>query len=401
MGIKLGPWSTILLLGSIHGVVVAMLLARARRQQPGNRLLAALLLVVVLRITPYTIGYAGFYDAYPWLSFAPFDLSLAVGPLIYLYVRVRSTPTSPRRWGWHLAPVALQATYYLVAFVQPLAWKDAWDDRVHVPWIVPIETWATYASMAWYWTRALSVHRQRQRWLEHHSAAREEHRDGWLGGCLIAFAAMTALQVGFDLVELTGRHLDYFDRFPLYVALTALVYYLGIEGWRHADRTLPMPDDAVAVEPMPPVEATPASAVIEPAPIAAPPSPAARPTPERDWAAIGRGWAERVAAAGWWREPELGLAELARRLGTNTRYLSRALNDGLGMSFSEFINRQRVDEARRRLAGDGEILAIALDVGFASKASFNRAFKAYAGCTPSEFRTQLTAAPAAPDVAMS
>ena len=53
---------------------------------------------------------------------------------------------------------------------------------------------------------------------------------------------------------------------------------------------------------------------------------------------------------------ELSLTDLARRLGTNTRYLSRAFNEGLGSSFSELINRQRVEEAKRRLGADGEIL---------------------------------------------
>jgi AraC-like DNA-binding protein len=118
-------------------------------------------------------------------------------------------------------------------------------------------------------------------------------------------------------------------------------------------------------------------------------APASEPTtsaPERDWRALGQRWAQRVMTDGWWKEPELALADVAQRLGTNTRYLSRAFNEGLGQSFSELINRQRVEEAKRRLVSDGEVLAIALEVGFSSKASFNRAFRAYAGCTPTEYR---------------
>ena len=80
------------------------------------------------------------------------------------------------------------------------------------------------------------------------------------------------------------------------------------------------------------------------------------------------------------------IADLARRLGTNTNYLSRALNEGLGQNFSEFVNRQRIAEAQRMLAGPGEVLDIALAVGFGSKASFNRAFLAYTGRTPSASR---------------
>lgn len=390
MAIKFGTWSTTLLLGSLHGLVVAGLLLRARRNRSANRVLAALLVAVVLLITPYTIGYAGFYDRYPWLSFAPFDWRLAFGPLTYLYVRQLGALALPRRWGRHFIPAAIQGGYYLVMFAMPLATKDAWDREVHVPWIVPIETWATYLSLAAYGAAAYRRYRAGQRWLEHNSAAREELRLGWLRAFLIAMAAVVAVQLGFDLVAALGHRLDYFDRFPLYLALTALVYYLGIEGWRHADRTFPQLGEAP-----PPGEpsieravAPPSSAPLAAAPPAspAPPAPPPEVSPDRDWTAVGQGWADRVRAEGWWREPELSLADLARRLGTNTRYLSRALNEGLGVSFSELINRQRVEAAQQRLTGDGEILAIALDVGFASKASFNRAFKAFAGCTPSAYR---------------
>jgi AraC-like DNA-binding protein len=413
VGIKFGMWSTILLLGSAHGFLVALLLLRARHNRLANRCLAALLVAVVLLITPYTIGYAGFYDAYPWLSFAPLDWRLGFGPLIYLYVRLyvrlygrlyvepHAEPRWPRRWAWHLAPAAIQGGYYAVVFAMPLAFKNDWDERVHVPWVVPVETWATAVSLVAYWIAAQRIYRRSQRWLEQNSAAREEHRMTWLRNFLGALAAMVAIQLGFNAIELAGIELDYFDRFPLYLAFTALVYYLGIEGWRNAERRVPsIAAGAPAIEPESARESAPKSAPApEPEPVAAilpaavnlPATPeiaaiAIPAPPDRDWTAQGNVWMAKILDAEWWREPELDLAELARRLGTNTRYLSRAFNEGLGLSFSELINRQRVEAAKRRLTEDGEILAIALDVGFASKASFNRAFKTFAGCTPSEYR---------------
>lgn len=402
VGIKFGMWSTILLLGSAHGLFVALLLLRVRHNRIANRCLAALLVAVVLLITPYTIGYAGFYDAYPWLSFAPFDWRLGFGPLIYLYVRLyvehQVEPVWPRHWAWHLAPAAVQGGYYAVMFAMPLTFKNDWNDRIHVPGVVPVETWATCVSLVAYWIAARRVYLRSQRWLEQNSAAREEHRMTWLRNFLIALAAMVAVQLGFDLVELAGIELTYFDRFPLYLAFTALVYYLGIEGWRNAERRVPslgaatdgggMTGGVTGVA----VAASAGSAAAPPPPPPEPdavhPSAAVAISPDRDWTAQGKIWSAQIMDAEWWREPELDLAELARRLGTNTRYLSRAFNEGLGVSFSELINRQRVEAAKQRLTAEGEILAIALDVGFASKASFNRAFRTFAGCTPSEYRSQ-------------
>jgi hypothetical protein len=42
------------------------------RHGAAQRSLGTLLIVLCGVLTPFTIGYAGFYDRWPWLSFAPF-----------------------------------------------------------------------------------------------------------------------------------------------------------------------------------------------------------------------------------------------------------------------------------------------------------------------------------------
>lgn len=361
--IRFGMWSTLLLLGSLHGLAVAALLLSARRNRIANRCLAALLVAMVAMITPYTLGYAGAYDAWPWLTFAPFYWHLAFGPLLYFHVRALGEHALPRRWWLHLIPGALQGAYYLTLFALPLQDKWDWNEHWHEPLAMPLQNIAALVSLALYWVLARRRYRAYQRWLEANSARHEDLRLGWVRGFLWAVAVVVALNTGFQIVDALISPLDYFDYFPFYLALGLLVYYLGIEGWRHAN--LPLPSMTEPATQPPPVQRT---------------------TPDRDWRAQGEAWAARVAEAGWWREPDLSLTELARRLGTNTHYLSRALNEGLGTSFSQFVNRLRVEEARRRLLGDGDVLSIALDVGFGSKASFNRAFRAETGTTPSAWR---------------
>ncbi|WP_415002812.1 helix-turn-helix domain-containing protein [Arenimonas sp.] len=362
-------WSTILLIGSLHGLVVAVLLLNAARNRIANRFLAALLFATVLMITPYTIGYAGFYDAHPWLTFAPFYWQLLFGPLMYFHVRQLGSEHLPSGWAWHLLPGAGQGAYYLALFCLPLQAKWDWNERMHLPYALPAISIATLLSLAIYWHLSLQRYRRYQHWLVNNSGLREELRLGWIVGFLYAIAVVVALSIGFQVVDTWIRPLDYYGYFPFYVALTALVYYLGIEGWRHAGLKLPAMPEAG--------EATAADTPREDSRTSSEP---------RDWNGQAQAWAAKVAEAGWWREPDLSLADLARRLGTNTNYLSRALNDGLGQSFSEFVNRQRIAEAQRRLAGEGDVLDIALAVGFGSKASFNRAFLAYAGMTPSAWR---------------
>lgn len=92
-------------------------------------------------------------------------------------------------------------------------------------------------------------------------------------------------------------------------------------------------------------------------------------------------------------EPDLDLESLAARVGIPPHQLRALINRGLGYrNFSAFVGRARVEAAKAALADPGkarvQILSIAMDAGFASLATFNRAFKAQEGITPTEFRRQ-------------
>lgn len=373
--IRFGPWSTTLGLGALFGLVVALLLLGTRRNRSANRLLAALILVLVLLLVPYVIGFAGFYDAYPGLSFAPFGWALAIGPLLYLHVLRQTSSRLPARWGWHLLPVAVKIVYTTVIFVQPLPFKDDWDTRVHSPIISPIENVLAFGGMAIYLVLAWRVHRRYQRWLVDHVSNREEFRLTAQRNVLIALGMLVFVWMPYDLIG-TLLDFNYFDRYPLYVLMAALVCALGLEGWRNAELRYPVPDDLA--------EAAPATSKPEPPAAAEPPEAASR-----DWSLDGARWYAKTRDAGWWRDPELNVERLARHLGTNTAYLSRAFNDGLGLSFNDAINRLRIEAVQAQLADpsdERDLLEIAFAAGFSSKSSFNRVFKAQTGETPSRFR---------------
>lgn len=89
-------------------------------------------------------------------------------------------------------------------------------------------------------------------------------------------------------------------------------------------------------------------------------------------------------------DPDLTLTRLAEELEMPEKILSFVLNEGVGSSYRDYINGLRVDEAKSQLAdpsrADRSVLAIATDSGFSSKATFNRIFKRFTGCTPTEYR---------------
>ncbi|NLE36327.1 MAG: helix-turn-helix domain-containing protein [Bacteroidales bacterium] len=92
-------------------------------------------------------------------------------------------------------------------------------------------------------------------------------------------------------------------------------------------------------------------------------------------------------------DPELTIYTLAKLLDIPSHQLSRLLNNHLNQSFFEFVNRYRVDEFRSLLLMPRyrhySILAIALEAGFNSKASFNRIFKNITKLTPTEYKKRV------------
>jgi AraC-like DNA-binding protein len=90
---------------------------------------------------------------------------------------------------------------------------------------------------------------------------------------------------------------------------------------------------------------------------------------------------------------DLTLRELAEKLSISAHNLSEILNTKLNQNFYDFINRYRVEEVKRKLS-DNEmekynLIAIAFESGFNSKATFNTVFKKQTGTTPTEYRKQL------------
>lgn len=91
-------------------------------------------------------------------------------------------------------------------------------------------------------------------------------------------------------------------------------------------------------------------------------------------------------------ESELKLTDLATMLKLSRHNTSQIINECFQMSFYEFINKYRIEEAERLLVDDKEhemnITDIAYQVGFNNRISFYNAFKKYIGITPTEFRNQ-------------
>ena len=208
--------------------------------------------------------------------------------------------------------------------------------------------------------------RQCRAWAPQHVSDSENYSLDWLHSFLLGTAAGFVVWAGFEIVNEAVRSLSYPTFFWLDLVAAVLLYTFAVAGFRHSELRWPGID---ASEPPQPV--------VEQA---------------FDWDTLAEQYRGEMSRQRWYLDADLTLDTLAGHLSTNTWTLSRAINEGAGCNFNDFVNVYRIDSDCERLADPAEgrtLLEIALECGFNSKTSFNRSFKKLKGETPSECRKRL------------
>jgi transcriptional regulator GlxA family with amidase domain len=89
---------------------------------------------------------------------------------------------------------------------------------------------------------------------------------------------------------------------------------------------------------------------------------------------------------------DLSVESLAARACLCPRHFSRRFKAEFGTTPADFVERLRLDEARRRLsAGDNSVENVGISVGFKSADAFRRAFERRLGVNPSDYRRRFSA----------
>jgi AraC-like DNA-binding protein len=341
---------------------IAISLMSAVNNRLAARTMALLLLVLVGVFTPWLIGFAGIYDKWPSLTFLPVAVPLLAPPLLFFYAHSISSGALPQRRWLHLTPGGIEFLYQAISFMLPVQCKNAWAE-ISVPIAAPAFSLALTVSFVGYGWATHGLLRTYRSALANQRSDDARFAMRWLEKVMAAGAALAVVWTIYGAWD-AMRPIGFEGLMGLHLGIAAVAVFLAIEAWRQT-RTI-YPVVGRLADPHPP------------------------PT-SRNWAAQAELWSDRVRREGWTSEPELTLAGLAARLGTNTSYLSKALNEGLGVNFSTFVNdlRSEVVAAEIERGATASLLTLAMDAGFSSKASFNRAFRRRFGCTPQTHRAEM------------
>ena len=91
-----------------------------------------------------------------------------------------------------------------------------------------------------------------------------------------------------------------------------------------------------------------------------------------------------------YKHPDLKITHISEKLHTNRTYISKHINTEFSCTFNDFVNRYRIEEAKRLLVEDSSksysLNYISEKSGFGSMGSFMRVFREFEGITPGQFR---------------
>lgn len=394
-------YSTPLLFGFTQGWVYAILLWNRglREERLSDKLLGWVLVALCFQIWIYMLGFGGIGVFWKELDFFPRTLCYLLPPLVYFYLKSQFDATfrfQPRD-AWHALPFAIHWTYHLVVFAQGSTFVHWWQINVHDRGIDDVEFISNTVQQYLYLYWSFQLYRGYRQWIKHQFSETDTVSFRWYRNFLIALTITLTFSVGMTLIDL-WLNLTFWQNWWDNLAGAVLIYYVSIEGYAQpqAARKLVFRANTDSREAPITVNALLAVAVESGDKLALAKQLKTVADPRSSLSAQlpdipGRlsTLLRYMSAEKPYLEPDLTLPDLARRLHTNPVGLSQVINIGAGKNFNDFVNEYRVEEFKRQVRdpanGHLSLLGQALNCGFNSKATFNRAFKKFTGLSPKEF----------------
>lgn len=298
------------------------------------------------------------------------------GPILWFYTKSLARDIYRLKWSeiWHLLPAIISLSIFLSNFF-----------FFHSPQIEGLREYMTLLKlllMVGYGIFVLKEIRNHQRLLPQLFSSIEEVNLSWLFVLVIGLLAIwTIAVVSLSLFFFVGIDIPEYGGIYTNLALSIFVFVLGFYGIRQTQiflRPIKIASENVLVdEPEEKISIKYERSGLN----------------EIEGHELYSRVCQFIKENKIYLDPQLSLARLADQTNVSSHHLSQAINTYASLNFFDFINRYRVEAVKEKLQDPNHIqftlLAIGLESGFNSKASFNRAFKKFTDMTPSAYRKKL------------
>jgi AraC-like DNA-binding protein len=371
------PRSLIVFICILQGAIfAALLLVRYYKQKKtADFWLAALLLLLCSSLVTPLIGFANVYDRNQWLTFFPFGVTYGYGVCIWFYVlTLTDSRRRIERRDWLLfIPSLVYLVFRFYLFAQTVEFKGRFSDDYYNPYINPLIVVTEFAWNLGLLYFSIRHYRKYRAWLDQNYSDTEKIKFDWLRNFLYIFTFIFILGAVFDFTGSFFVRLSYIQYFYFEFVLALVTYYLGIAGYLRS-QPIEVNFSEAESERIEAVDEDERRALM----------------PDRELEKNKARLRELMSAEKPHLDSQLTLTALARMLGLNASVLSYVINHGFGVNFNDFVNEFRIAEVKAKLndaaAENSNLLGVALDCGFNSKATFNRAFKKFTGVSPRQYQ---------------
>jgi AraC-like DNA-binding protein len=378
------------LLGAAQGIFLAIALLLNKATFIANRYLATLTILFCLNLITYFLDVAELDRQYLWLYVLLWPKEFFYGVLVYFYVRELTSPQKfslkGRQW-LHFCPGIMHTlfTWSLFLFEPHIQYAILEGDIGLAPpyslyvWLLgDIEISSSIIHAGIYLCLSFWLLHQHNEHIKQVFSYTEKINLQWLKRLLLGMMTIYSIWFITELLRFDIQTYIILDT-TLGLSIVLLIYSMGLLGLRQPQIFSHHILDHDK-EPLENKESTVEHKYQN--------SPVSYDLSE----ALMIELKDYLQKSAVYLDAKLSLPLLAEQLKTPVHYLSQEINEQSGSNFFDFINRYRVDEAKRQLIEnkDKKILVIALDSGFSSKSTFYTAFKKHTKMTPSEYRKKGT-----------
>lgn len=378
--------SSVLLIFFFNAVVFSSLLLKQgiEENKKDSKWLAAFIFLGGLYICPFMLGYAGWYsvDSYAeFMFFVPFQQLFLIGPVFYFYVKTLLNPKLEfsQKDLFHFLPAFIYLIYTLVVFITDKLILDEFyfyadrRDKDLAFWY----QMAGLISMLFYLFMSLKYYLSYRKLSLQEVSFADEIAFKWIQHFTIAFGLILILRVLFFI--LNPEWGQFGSKYWYYLCFSILLFYISITGYSNTIRTT-LKFNAQLLADLEPTAMDESKEVSN----------------ETEQTLALPEWKNKInhlfESEQVYKNPNLTLTDIANVLNTNRNIISKAINQEFKMNFNDFVNEKRAEAVIEKLKkgeqAKNTLLSIALDCGFNSKTTFNRAFKKHTGSTPRQFITK-------------
>jgi AraC-like DNA-binding protein len=389
--------SSVLFVFFLHGIVfsILLLIKGLQTETKASLWLSLFTILCSFYIAPFMLGYAGWYSQQPYrdiLFYIPFQQLFVLPPVLYFYFKTlldRSFRFS-RKDYIHFIPASIYLIYSLIIFLvdkvllkEYYFYEDGKDKDFSLWYQI-----TGLLFLGFYLIQSLRIYNNYKRITYNEVSFAESVMFKWAKRFLVAFLILIFIRILFFIFN---PEWDAFgSKFWYYVCFSILFYYISISGYANSiysvtsfknsfvnfESNLTLETDN-GFEKGSTVVAFDADKLkddfIE--------------LPDLDT------WKEKIEFLmkidKMYQNPQLVISDVSSKLGTHSKKVSQVINQGFTMNFNDFVNQHRIEALLQKIA-EGEhsiqtLLSIALECGFNSKSTFNRAFKRATSLSPKEY----------------